>query len=224
MPQKRAPKQTNEKARTGRRAATSAAPTAKAPKAGSVATRTEGDAEKCVRLRDSGMSWANIGKELGLTGANNGAGKARALFNSTGRDHRESVMPNRTARVVDPNKPKPAPKAKAPTRTAVKAAVRAGSHAVIPEDTPDAEIGVQLEGRLIRWSIDVGKLCGGEVGEGPFKDEECYVHPSDIVVERDEGGRDPYIHFREGHPVKGEGLLKAAYRTVRLSSIHYIGG
>jgi hypothetical protein len=109
----------------------------------------------------------------------------------------------------------------------VKKKVQSGLHNVISLDTPDAEIGAQLESRLIKRSIDVGRICGGEAGEGPFMEQEAIVHPSDILIERNEDGTEPSVTFREGHSVKIDGeprFMPAAFRTVRLSSIHYIGG
>lgn len=190
----------------------------KASSPASVDPKTE-----CVRLRDEeGLSWVQIGAKLGLPGSKSGAANARKLYDSTGRDHRST-----TGTVVRapraPREPR-APKVKPLPKTVVRAQVRSGAHNVIPLDTPDEEIGLQIEGRMIKWSVDVGRLCGEKPGEGPFSEEEARVHPEDIIIERDEHGNDPYITFREAHYTAERGLLPAAYRTVRLSAIHYIGG
>lgn len=177
---------------------------------------------ECVRLRDvEGLSWVQIGSKLGLPGSKSGAANARKLYASTGRDYRSAGTVKREPRQTsDTRERRPRPEGK----TMVRARVRSGEHHLIPQDTPDTEIGLQVSGRLIKWSIDVSRLCGGEVGEGPFLDQQAYVHPDGIVVERDEQGRYPYLQFREGHPVQGQGLLPAAYRTVRLGSIYEIVG
>lgn len=205
-----------------------AARKATATKAKPSSTATVDPAAECVRLRDEeGLSWVQIGTRLGLPGSKGGAAGARKLYDSTGRDHRTAgTVKRHAANNGQPRERKP----RAPKResvTAVKKKVQSGLHNVIPLDTPDAEIGAQLMSRLIKWSIDVGKICGGTVGEGPFMEQEAVVHPDDILIERNEDGSDPAITFREGHSVKINGepkFMPAAYRTVRLASIHYIGG
>lgn len=187
-------------------------------------------AAECVRLRDEeGLSWVQIGMALKLPGSKGGAANARKLYDSTGRDHRSAGTVKRHAvAATTPSERKPRTRRPKPeSQKAVMKKVRTGAHNVLPLDTPDPEIGAQLAGRLVKWTIDVGKLCGGKVGEGPFKEEEAIVHPDDILITRDEHGNDPHVTFREGQSVKLNGVpsfVATAYRTVRLSSIYHIGG
>lgn len=185
-------------------------------------------AAECVRLRDEqGLSWVQIGVALKLPGSKGGAAGARKLYDSTGRDHRTAgTVKRHAANDGKPRERKPrAPKPE--SQTVVKKKVQSGAHNVIPLDTPDMEIGTQLQSRLIKWTIDVSRICGGEVGEGPFLEQEALVHPSDIVIERDPDGGNPAITFREGHSVKINNVpsfVPAAWRTVRLANIYHVGG
>lgn len=194
-----------------------------AAKAPSVDSEAATSAE-VVRLRDEEkLSWVQIGAKLSLPGSKSGAATARKLYASTGKDHRSTSVAPRKPRLSEEEREarrKEREEKRAAARpTAVKARVRGGEH-LIPLDTDDEELYFMLRGRTIGWTIDVSKLMGTG-GEPVYSEQEAAIHPNDFSVERDEDGGNPYIHFRESHRTD-QGPMAAAFRTVRLSSIHEV--
>lgn len=183
-------------------------------------------ARDVVRLRDEEkLSWVQIGAKLNLPGSKSGAAVARKLYASTGKDYRGTSAAPRAPKLSDEEREarrKEREERRAAARpTAVKARVRSGEH-LIPLDTPDLELFHMLRGKAIGWTIDVSKL-RGMGGEPVYSEQEAIVHPEEefFEVERDEDGGNPYIHFREMHRTS-EGPMAAAFRTVRLASIHEV--
>lgn len=177
-------------------------------------------------MRDQqGMTWMAIGEKLGLPGAKNGAGRARALYAQANG----GAVPRKYA----PRKgttPKPQTPGRTGTITSRKIQLVEQGH-VIPRDMPDEEVEALLCGRTIVWAIDLAKLTNTDPGTwGPedkrWMEQEARVHPDDkwvYVGERDkEGNR--LVRFREylGRDARTGERMAGPTRTVRVDAIFTI--
>jgi len=166
-------------------------------------------ANKIKALREQGMAWWRIGYELNLPGSANtvakgkaGAARARKLY----KKH-FGALPARQKTTSSERKDRKAERAER---------ARNGKPLFDSEATAE-EIKTMIAGKEITWSIDLGKLSGGEPGSAGYSEENAVVHPDRLVVEDGKNG-ERCVRFRE----LSKGGMAGATRTVRLSAIHTI--
>lgn len=184
-------------------------------------------AAECRRLRDEqGMAWWLIGKTLGLPGAGNsaatgkaGAHQARRLYASTGKEVPRTRAPRGKAA-------EPKGHGQVGTKTERKIALTMGDQ-VIPEDLPDEDVVELLAGRRIEWAVNLADL---SPGPDEWYNHEAAVHPTDVMVDEElsaDGSRT--LRFREFYGYEKDRNeevrpIAGPTRTVRLRSIHTVGG
>lgn len=171
------------------------------------------------QMRDGDkMAWRAIGLALGLEGSNDGAGTARKLYGQTNG----GVVPRTHA----PRKGS-TPKLQGPGRNGSeldrKIALAEG-RSQFTDDMSDEEILAAVQGRVIKWAIDIKALSGGK-GEQSWMTEEARVHPVYSIIDEDlarNGSRT--IRFREYHGVDPQTgrHLSGPTRTVRVWDIYTV--
>lgn len=178
-------------------------------------------------LREQGVAWWQIGRDLGLPGAGDsavtgkgGAGQARRLYDlafgahpRTQKERKEKAAPKTEAGAARAA-------VKSVPREARKAAVRSGE-GVLGDNLTDEQVVEMLAGRSITWMADLSGLDGMK---GQFLEESADVHRKMVKVEMCGGER--CVSFKE---VQRSSMVPMAYREmagptriVRLRSIHSV--
>lgn len=180
-------------------------------------------AQQVKALRDEGVPWWQIAKDLELPGAGNsastgkkGAAQARKAYakgfgahprsftRGQGRTRREK---NEAVRAIQ----------QTTKRTRVEK-VRTGIGGVIDPDIENTELADMLKGRKIQWMI-IGDICPDGL------EQEAWVHPKAPMYIEGEGA-ERQIEFREYDPKAPLAVraLPGHIRTVRLSRIFSVKG
>ena len=177
-------------------------------------------------LRDTGMAWWAIGRELGLEGAGEsaatgkkGASRARALYRKafgevprsqavrgTSKEARES---NDTVRSM-----------KKTSKDKRKEIVRSGK-AFISEEMSDEDLIEAVRGRTIGWTSNLNDLDGK--GDH-YSEQEACVHPKTSITITIGPDDRRVLNFREYDKTAPLNVraIPAGARSVRVAQIHTV--
>lgn len=172
-------------------------------------------------LRDKGMAWWAIGRDLNLRGAGDtvasgkgGAASARRLyklaFGDVPRTHGER-KPGRKEGNSDVRALRQVTK-----RDRIET-IRSGG-TIVRDDMTDEEVLAMVSGRKIQWLVNLANLDGKE---DSFFEQEAHVHEKDVTLQEGKDGA-RVLRFREMDPTAPiqYRALAGAFRCVRLDRIH----